>query len=253
MQNALIYTFVFLAIQAMVPVLASLGLTITGHAELAHSPYMLIGISSVSSLLTILMFLRMRWAEASGDYLLSRPYMVICWSMLAAVGGVVPSMFIQEQLPELPNIVEEELAAMMSVKGGYFVICLLVPLAEELVMRGAILRALLMWKPERHWLMIVISALIFALIHLNLAQMPHAFVIGLLLGWMFYRTNSIVPTVVYHWVNNTVAFILFKLYPNSDLRLVDVLGTQQSVFLAVAFSLLILLPAIYQLHVWMKK
>ena len=253
MQNALIYTLVFLAIQVIVSILASRGLAITGHAEWAHSPYLLIGVSAVSSLLTIAMFWCLRWAEVSGRYLLSRPYMVVCWSILAALGAVVPSMYLQEQLPELPNIVEKELTAMMSVKGGYFVICLLVPLAEELVMRGAVLRALLMWKPDRHWLMIVISALLFALIHLNLAQMPHAFLIGLLLGWMFYRTNSIVPTVAYHWANNTVAFILTKLYPNPDLRLVDVLGTQQSVLLAVAFSLLILLPSIYQLHVWMKK
>ena len=156
-------------------------------------------------------------------------------------------------MPELPNFVEEEMGGMMNARGGYFVICLLAPLVEELVMRGAVLRALLLWRKDRPWTMIAISAFLFALIHMNPAQMPHAFVIGLLLGWMFYRTGSIVPGVAYHWANNTAAFILFKLYPDPSTHLIDILGTQRNVAAAVAFSLLILLPAIYQLNIWMKK
>jgi hypothetical protein len=37
------------------------------------------------------------------------------------------------------------------------------------------------------------------------------------------------------------------------MRLIDVLGSQQRVLMAVGFSLLILVPAIYQLHLWMKR
>ena len=101
--------------------------------------------------------------------------------------------------------------------------------------------------------MIAVSAALFSLIHMNPAQMPHAFIIGLLLGWMFYRTGSIVPAVAFHWTNNTIAYILFKLYPDTDLRLVDILGTQRKVGAAVIFSLFILLPALYQLHLRMKR
>lgn len=253
MKQALLYTLTFACIQLFVSSLVTFGLQLSGHEDLLQSPYVLIGIMALFSLVTLVVFLRLHWAEASADYLRTRPVVVICWSVVAALGAVIPSMYVQELIPELPNVVEEQMNGIINEHGGYFVVCLLAPLVEELVMRGAVLRALLQWRSDRPWAMIGISALLFALIHMNPAQMPHAFVIGLLLGWMYWRTGSIVPGVAYHWANNTVAFFLVRLYPDADVQLVDVLGTQQNVLMAVAFSLLILLPAIYQLNLWMKR
>ena len=136
---------------------------------------------------------------------------------------------------------------------GYFVIGLLVPLAEELVFRGAILRSLLRWN-SRPWVAILISAILFSAAHMNPVQMPHTLLIGLLLGWLYYRTDSIVPGVVYHWVNNTIAYVLFVFYPDPDLKMVDLFGgNQQTVLMAVLFSFCILLPSIYQLNLRMRK
>ena len=140
----------------------------------------------------------------------------------------------------------------MRDRWGYVAVGLLAPFAEELVFRGAILRALLRWTPQ-HWVAIAISAFLFALIHANPAQMPHAFVIGLLLGWLYYRTDSIVPGIVYHWINNSIAYIGYNLYPDPSLKLIDLLGSQRNVAAAVLFSLFILLPALYQLYLRLRK
>ena len=140
----------------------------------------------------------------------------------------------------------------LRARRGYFVVGLLAPLAEELVFRGAVLRALLRWH-KNAWVGIAISAALFALIHMNPAQLPHAFLVGLLLGWMYYRTDSIVPGVVFHWVNNTVAYVLYHIYPDSSLKLADILGGEQSVWLALGFSLLIFLPALFQMNLRLKK
>jgi hypothetical protein len=99
----------------------------------------------------------------------------------------------------------------------------------------------------------ILAALLFAMIHLNPAQMPHAFMIGLLLGWLYYRTDSIVPGVVYHWVNNTVAYVLYNFYPDPNMTLLDLFGSQRTVLLALLFSLCIFLPALYQLNLRLKK
>ena len=155
-------------------------------------------------------------------------------------------------MPELPNFVEEEFDMILRDRYGYFVIGLLAPLAEELVFRGAILRSLLKWN-SRPWVAIVISAALFSAAHLNPAQIPHTFLIGLLLGWMYWRTDSIVPGVVFHWVNNTVAYVLYNFYPNPDLKLIDLFGTQQHVLMAVGFSLCILIPSLLQLNLRMRK
>jgi membrane protease YdiL (CAAX protease family) len=142
---------------------------------------------------------------------------------------------------------------MMNTPGGYAVICLLAPIAEEMVFRGAALRTLLEWKPERRWLMITLSALLFALAHMNPAQFIHPFLIGLLLGWMYERTGSIIPGIIYHWANNTVAYLLARIYQDPDVGITDIFGSQSHALMAVGFSLLIFIPAIYQLNLWMKK
>lgn len=254
MKDSLFYTIIFLCIQVVTSTLVILPLQFFGNdPQPAASPYVQILTMTLFSLITAVVFIRLHWATPTRQYLKSRPWLTVVWAVIASIGAVIPSMAFQELMPELPNLVEEELSGIMNAHGGYFVVCLLVPLVEELVFRGAVLRSLLNWKPSRHWMMIVVSALLFSVVHMNPAQMPHAFVIGLLLGWMYYRTQSIVPGVAFHWANNTIAYILFKLYPDPDIRLIDVLGSQQHVLLAVVFSLLILLPAIYQLHLWMRK
>ena len=59
---------------------------------------------------------------------------------------------------------------------GYVALGMMVPIAEEIVFRGAILRVLQNALGERkRWIAIVISALIFGIIHFNLAQGLHAF------------------------------------------------------------------------------
>jgi membrane protease YdiL (CAAX protease family) len=111
----------------------------------------------------------------------------------------------------------------------------------------------LQWKPRRRWLMIALSAFLFALIHMNPAQMPHAFLIGLLLGWLYMRTGSIMPGVAYHWANNTAAYALYHLYHNPQ-SLQDIVGPgTRPVLLALLFSLCILLPALLQLNIRMQR
>ena len=39
---------------------------------------------------------------------------------------------------------------------------------------------------------------------------------------MYKRTGSIVPGVAYHWANNSVAYVLYNVYPDSDIKLVDI-------------------------------
>jgi len=252
MKNAIIYTLVFAVIQLIVPYLTTTVYRLIGGAEPAMNITTMIISMTVSSIIIMSLFLYFRWAEVSRSYVRSRPWAVLFWCALAAAGAVIPSSFLQELMPELPNLVEEEFDMILRNRWGYFAVGLLAPVCEELVFRGAILRALLHWTP-RHWGAIAISALLFALIHANPAQMPHAFVIGLLLGWLYYRTDSIVPGIVYHWINNSIAYIGYNLYPDPSLKLIDLFGSQRNVAAAVLFSLFILLPALYQLYLRLRK
>ena len=252
MKNALIYTIVFAAIQVVVSMLVQGVWMLVMDKESAMNATGMIITMAVFSVLTMVVFLWAKWSVVSRHWVRTRPWFVLFWCVLAALGALIPSVWIQEHMPELPNIVEGEFDMIMKDRWGYLVVGLLAPLAEEMVFRGAVLRSLLRWK-ENPWIGIVISAVLFAVIHMNPAQMPHAFLIGLLLGWMYYRTDSIVPGVVYHWVNNTVAYVMYNLYPNPDLTLVELFGTEQKVLMALGCSLLIFLPSLFQLNQRLNK
>ena len=252
MKNALIYTVIFGAIQVVVSFMVQgVWMLVMGKDQVMNGTGMIITMA-LFSIITMAVFLMAKWSVVSRHWVRTRPWFVLFWCVVAALGALVPSVWLQEHMPELPNLVEGEFDMIMKDRMGYFVVGLLAPLAEEMVFRGAILRSLLRWK-SNPWVGIVISAILFAVIHMNPAQMPHAFLIGLLLGWMYWRTDSIVPGVVYHWVNNTVAYILYNIYPNPDLTLLDLFGSDQKVWMALGFSLLIFLPSLFQLNQRLSK
>ena len=257
MLKALLYLFVFLGILFTVQTLVLTAyIIIYGQPSFSLPAWWNVIIMVTYSLVTMVVFLFSRWFKPSRSYVQSRPWAVLVWSGVAALGAIIPSMSLQDLLPEwtgwakdIADQTELQLSELMQLGPvGYLVIALLPPVVEEMVFRGAVLRSLLDWKPQRQWLMIALSALIFALIHINPAQMPHAFLIGLLLGWMYARTRSIVPGVVYHWVNNSAAYALYHLGQNPE-HVSDLFGpTQTVVLLAVVFSFCILVPALFQLN-----
>lgn len=217
------------------------------------SPAMTIVVQAVSSIITLVIFLAMKWCFVSRSYLRSHPWGVLFWSGVAALGTIIPSEVFLELVP-LPDISGDTLTGMMDSRWGYLAICIFAPVVEELVFRGAILRALLS-SSNNHWVAIAISAVIFSVAHGNPAQMPHAFFIGLLLGWMYYRTMSVIPGIMLHWVNNTIAYAIYNIFPQfADAKIIDLFGGNTlKVGMAVVFSLLILIPAILQLHLRMKR
>ena len=252
MKKAISYLFIFMGIQLLLGAVVAAAWNFFAHST-GESALKLITTSAVAGIATIVVFLATRWAEVSPAWLRTRPWTVLTWSVVASLGAIIPSAWLQEQLPELPNLVEQEFDLILQNRWGYVVIGLLASLSEEVVFRGAILRSLLRSSRLSVWSAIALSALMFSVIHLNPAQLPHAFIIGLLLGWMYYRTGSILPGVAYHWANNSVAYVLYNLYPDPDMKLIDLFGTDSRVLMAVGFSLLILLPALYQLHLNMRR
>ena len=280
--EVLLYLFTFLAIQFVVSFIVTIAswLDVDNLARIFHqimegkllpdTTGTLIS-SVVSSILTLAVFLWLKWSPFSRTYLQSRPWGVLVWVVVLALGTIVPSTWLGEQIPyEMPQEIEQMLSEMLHNRWGYLAIGILAPIVEEMVFRGAILRTLLLLGGRgndqssmlnaqsskfKAFAAILISALLFGAVHGNVQQFVHATLIGLLLGWMYYRTNSIVPGIVFHWVNNTAAYVIANVIPNSEhARLVDVLGGEQrSVWLALGFSLCLFLPALFQLWQRMKK
>ena len=213
-------------------------------------------VSVFSSVITLIIFLKTKWTPLTRGYLLSKPWGTLLWVALFTLGTIIPLSFLYEQLGiEMDENTEQIFASLMKEPWGYVAVGILAPLAEEVVFRGAILRTLLgIMSKKNHWVAIMISAAIFGLAHANVAQFINALLMGLLLGWMYYRTGSLVPGILLHWVSNTMAYVLTNIMPQSDGKLIDLFhGDEKTMYYAVGFSLCIMIPSFIQMIIRLKK
>ncbi|MDU5260855.1 MAG: CPBP family intramembrane glutamic endopeptidase [Clostridium celatum] len=91
--------------------------------------------------------------------------------------------------------------------------CIIAPIFEEVLYRGILLKGLI--NKYNSKIAIVYSALIFGIAHLNIPQGINAFLLGLILGTVFYYTRSIYLCMIMHFVNNLL--VNFVYYPNSEI------------------------------------
>lgn len=79
------------------------------------------------------------------------------------------------------------------------------PLLEEIFFRGILLKGLLeTYKPQKA---IIISAIIFSILHFNSSQILGALVLGLLFGSLYYKTKSLGLTIVLHFFANLFGLV----------------------------------------------
>jgi membrane protease YdiL (CAAX protease family) len=90
----------------------------------------------------------------------------------------------------------------------------LAPVCEEVAFRGHLLSALrLRTGPAAA---IALSALAFAAMHLDPVRFPGLLFLGLLYGWLTWRTGSVYPAVLAHAVNNAAATALALMGETGD-------------------------------------
>lgn len=88
----------------------------------------------------------------------------------------------------------------------FIAVALVAPVVEEMFFRGLILKGYLKHYSVRKSL--IISALLFGIAHFNPWQFVTAIIIGIAIGWFYERTDSIVPSVYAHALNNSMGFIV---------------------------------------------
>jgi uncharacterized protein len=95
--------------------------------------------------------------------------------------------------------------------GALITLVVVAPLTEELFFRGLVLRAFL--RRYSVAVAIVLSALLFAVGHANPWQFASAAVGGLLLGWLYWRTGSLIPCFLAHASFNGLSVVATHLLP----------------------------------------
>ncbi len=83
-----------------------------------------------------------------------------------------------------------------------FQMVVIAPIFEEFWIRGIIQTGL---SKYGHGFSIMVSALIFGFAHGNVHQFCFTFVIGIVLGYVRYAADSIIPTTIIHFILNSIA------------------------------------------------
>jgi len=91
--------------------------------------------------------------------------------------------------------------------------CILGPIGEELVCRGYILKGLR--NKYSTTLALLLSSLVFAIIHLNIVQIMNALFMGIVFGLLYIRTGSIFSCILAHILNNSIAMFVMNYYPHN--------------------------------------
>jgi membrane protease YdiL (CAAX protease family) len=78
------------------------------------------------------------------------------------------------------------------------------PITEEVFFRGFILAALI--RPLGALRAALVTSLVFAAAHVDPGTVVPIFVLGMLMAWLYLRTKSLVPAILAHMLQNTIAF-----------------------------------------------
>ena len=114
--------------------------------------------------------------------------------------------------------------------GAFFKVVVIAPVIEELIFRGLILHGL-----RKNYIAVtavLISALLFSLFHLNPWQMPATFVLGVLLGWLMIRTNSILLAILGHSLNNLIVLLTITYWEQMSTHAIYLIGKEEKLMLS---------------------
>lgn len=177
----------------------------------------------ISSALTIFVF----WKYKYVPFDFRKSWTVVpSKTLIICVPLMLCAMFFLNVLTEQLQLSDhnEAMFLAMSKTGiwGFLAIAVFGPFCEEFTFRGAVQGTL--QKTTSPWTAILISALLFGIIHMNPIQIPFAFVLGIFFGWLYYRTGSLIPGLLAHIINNTVGFITIIVSDDPDQTTEKLLG-----------------------------
>ncbi len=135
-------------------------------------------------------------------------------------------------------------------RGGWAILMtvLLAPVFEEMLFRGLILES-----ARQRWgasAAILISAVLFGLVHAPIwPQVVNAFIMGIMLGYIYVLTDSLLSVIIIHAVNNGMAYMLLEITGDQTTDVRAMIGNDTVYWIVYAASLAIFVAALVTMAV----
>ena len=168
-------------------------------------------------------------------------FMTVLFTMLCGplttVANAISMLFVDNTVMAMSGSVLEMPFVVM-----FFLIAVYGPFVEELGFRGIIHQGLR--SRGNVWKAILLSAFLFAIMHMNINQAAYAFVIGIMLALLMEATDSIWPSFIMHMCINgfsTSMMYLMKALPQEamDVAMTEAAYTTQELFLVISVYLVL--------------
>ena len=89
----------------------------------------------------------------------------------------------------------------------FLAVVIIAPVGEEIVFRGFLQKFLeVYWKDITR--AVLVTSLFFAMIHFNPFWTIQIYMLGVILGFLAWKTKSVIPSILLHIINNGSAFVL---------------------------------------------
>lgn len=175
--------------------------------------------SMLPALLAILYYRRVRGGAGVGMRFSTRrlnPVLLVWAFVFMFAAGVV----LEPVLSLLPAPSTSDMG-----RGVWTFVALVVfaPVLEELICRGVVLGSLrARYGTIPAWLL---SSLFFGVLHIQPLLVVNAFVIGLVLGFIYIATESLWAAIILHALNNAIAYLLL-VSGHNETMLLDLVGSR---------------------------
>ncbi|MBC3541025.1 CPBP family intramembrane glutamic endopeptidase [Rufibacter sediminis] len=219
-------------------------------------------LSSLGSLLTyalpfvLVIRVGLKWSKSDLRKDMKEEFARIDYGVLGVVVLLTPFLGILLEplfnlLPPPPEFLNKAFKELMQPNVISFLAIAVAPaLLEEMLCRGIILKGLL----ERYSVpkAIIWSAVLFGAMHLNPWQGITGVVLGLFIGWVYYRTRSIYPGILIHFANNAISFFTWLAWGDTVTSLEELMPPT-AYYVLVAASLLLVGAGVWFLNKRMPK
>jgi uncharacterized protein len=98
-----------------------------------------------------------------------------------------------------------------------FIVAIVPAIGEEWLFRGVLLKLFKQLTGNYHW-SVLITAFLFAALHLQFMSFLPRFFLGILLGYLFVLTRNLWVPIFAHFINNASSVIIFYLHYNKIIK-----------------------------------
>jgi len=212
-----------------------------------------------ASLLTILLFIASRYMLIKSHWLekpdfiaeinLSRLRWWLAPVMLIATFAGAVAIGCLGQAWGVKDTLEDTMQGLVHNPIGILTVVLFGPLSEEIIFRHGMLGGMLR-RGVNPWIAILVSSLLFGIIHWNPIQVLFASALGVMLGILYTKSQSILPSLIYHIINNSFSVTVMLIAGNTQDPMDDILDTPPILYSVAVVAAAISIPLF--IYYWRK-